>query len=47
MSNNKKANKQTNKKKNRTREEKMKNLPSLRQNRMKLKTLSLANQVVG
>ena len=30
-----------------TRKEKMVNLPSLRQNRMKLKTLSLANQVVG
>ena len=46
MSNNKRANKQA-RKKNRTREEKMKNLPNLRQNRMKLKTLSLANQVVG
>ena len=30
-----------------TRKEKIVNLPSLRQNRMKLKTLSLANQVVG
>ena len=46
MSNNKRANKQA-RIKNRAREEKMKNLPNLRQNRMKLKTLSLANQVVG